>query len=585
MLDPRLYRTAFVPVLLALVVVAFSLADLPRSIQTTLAPDGFSGEQAFRQLDDLASRFPQRRPGDAGDEALANEIATTFRSSGFPQVSLQRFDGQTIDGKRPLVNVIATRAGQPGPGIVLVAHRDAVGAGARAELSGTAALLEIARVLGEGGHTARTLTLVSTSGGSGGDAGVRAAISRVPHPIDAVLVLGNLASERVRKPFVVPWTTGGGLAPIKLRRTVEAAVRAETGAAPGGYRAAAQLARLAVPFATGEEGPLNAAGIPAVELSATGERVPAADAPVSRDRLQTFGRAALRALTALDNGPDLRAAPGDDVLTQRKVLPGWAVRLLTGALLLPALLASIDSFARVRRRREPVAAWLRWLAVLAMPFLGAAALVWFMGVTGLLGATPDSALPATALTGDGTALAATGLVFLLGWLGVRPLTRIVGAPVNAGTPGSAAAVLLVTTGLTTVVWLVNPFASALLVLAVHLWLIAVAPEIGVRRPAGTALALVGLAPLVLVAVNAANSLGVGPGGLLWEVLLGVAGGGTGLPTVLCCCVLGACFAGTLAVVWGRRALEPPAPEITVRGPRTYAGPGSLGGTESALPRR
>ena len=52
-------------------------------------------------------------------------------------------------------------------------------------------------------------------------------------------------------------------------------------------------------------------------------------------------------------------------------------------------------------------------------------------------------------------------------------------------------------------------------------------------------------------------------------------------------MLGSLLAGTLtsAVLVAIRAGRPEAPSgVTVRGPVTYAGPGSLGGTESALRR-
>jgi phosphotriesterase-related protein len=42
-LDLRIYRAAFVPVLFAVLVVAFSLQDRPRPLETTLAPDAFDG--------------------------------------------------------------------------------------------------------------------------------------------------------------------------------------------------------------------------------------------------------------------------------------------------------------------------------------------------------------------------------------------------------------------------------------------------------------------------------------------------------------------------------------------------------------
>ena len=81
MLEPRLYRVAFVPVLLALLVAAFSLQDRPRPIGTTQAPEAFDEIRADQTLDDLARRFPVRRPGDAADTRLAGEIATRLRQT------------------------------------------------------------------------------------------------------------------------------------------------------------------------------------------------------------------------------------------------------------------------------------------------------------------------------------------------------------------------------------------------------------------------------------------------------------------------------------------------------------------------
>src|SRR3954447_9506766 len=85
------------------------------------------------------------------------------------EVSTPTFTGETIDGKRTLTTVLARQIGEPGPELVVVAHRDAADRGARAELSGTAAMLELARVVA-GGRLRRTITFVSTSGGSGGAA-------------------------------------------------------------------------------------------------------------------------------------------------------------------------------------------------------------------------------------------------------------------------------------------------------------------------------------------------------------------------------------------------------------------------------
>ena len=78
----------------------------------------------------------------------------------------------------------------------------------------------------------------------------------------------------------------------------------------------------------------------------------------------------------------------------RKVLPLWAVRLLVAAFLLAPVLVTVDGFARVRRRHEPVAPWLWWLVATAAPLVVALAFGWFLGLTGLLPATPPEPVAA-----------------------------------------------------------------------------------------------------------------------------------------------------------------------------------------------
>ncbi|MDX6639671.1 MAG: hypothetical protein QOF12_682 [Solirubrobacteraceae bacterium] len=592
-LDPRLYRAAFVPLLLVLVVAAFSLVDRPRPLQTTLAPDAFDGTRALATLQGLAAQAPVRRPGDAGDQRLARVVEKAFRSAFCPHtgvasacsaVSVRDISGHTIDGERDLETVVATRLGRPGPGIVVIAHRDAAGRGAQAELSGTAALLELARVF-SGRSTRRTLTLVSTSGGSGGAAGAAQLAGALPtgdpHP-DAVLVLGDVASLHARHPWVQPWSTGASLAPVQLRRTVETALRQEAGG-DGGARAITQLARLAFPFGLGEEAPFNDAGIPAVELQASGERGPPASAPVSAARLRGFGRGALRAIDALDAGPGLRDGPSAQVLVLNKVLPPWVVRLLVGVLLLPMLVAAIDGLARVRRRKAMVAPWLRWLTGLGLPFLAAVLVARLLGLTGLLADAPGEAVAAGRVPVDGVALAFVILVFVLGVVAVRPLHRRLAVQADPHDGGGPAALTLTTTALAVVVWLINPFAAAVLVAPAHLWMLATVPETRPRRPIAVALVVLALAPAALVLAVFAAATGASLPVLPWTLLLLVAGGQLGPLSLLALCVLGACAVGAL-----RLALRPPAQDAapasaqSVRGPLGYAGPGSLGGTDSAM---
>jgi hypothetical protein len=192
MLDLRVYRAAFAPAVLAAVITAFSLGSPPRAATTTLAPDAFQGSRAFASLRELAESYPARRPGSPGDEALARDVAAEMRSTGL-QVSSERFNARTIDGERHLTNVVGVRPGSlTSRRIVVIASRDAAARGSDAQLSGTAGLLELARVYG-GRALRRTLVLVSTSGGSGGNAGAREFARHPGGPVDAVLVLGDMA--------------------------------------------------------------------------------------------------------------------------------------------------------------------------------------------------------------------------------------------------------------------------------------------------------------------------------------------------------------------------------------------------------
>jgi hypothetical protein len=592
-LDPRLYRAALIPILFALILAAFSLEDLPRPLRTTLAPDAFQAQRAFRDLNQMVRSYPNRRPGDASDEALARRVADSLRAAGLPggprpfSVRLARRKGQTIDGERQLVNVIARRAGIAAPQIVVVAHRDAAKRGSAAELSGTAALVELGRVLAAA-NVRRTITLVSTSGGSGGAAGARALADQLGGgPIDAVVVLGDVASARVHKPLVVSYSNAGGVAPMRLTRTVQDAVAAGAGSQAGAPRSVTQWARLALPLTISEQGELGRAGLPAVLLSANGERTPAAGAKVTQASMQRFGRAALRAVQALDSGPDIGGGPSRVLITQRKLLPEWAVRLLVAALLLAPVLAAIDGFARLRRRHEPVGRGLVWVFASALPFILALAFAVALGATGLLVATPPAPVPPGAIPVNGVALMSVALVFVLCWIVVRPLVaRLSGVTGAPQAPATAGAMLVALAGIAVVMWIANPYAAALLVPAVHAWLLIIAPGVRLRRGASIALLVIGLLPLLALVLADARSLGMGPVDTAWMAMLLVAGGHIGFGTWLLWSLIGAVAIGVGAI-----ALRPPppaqrpgAPDVTVRGPVTYAGPGSLGGTESAIRR-
>jgi hypothetical protein len=383
--------------------------------------------------------------------------------------------------------------------------------------------------------------------------------------------------------------------PLALQRTAENAVRREVGSQPGGSRAVAQWIRRAVPATLSGQGPLGEAGFPAVLIGVSGERGPSAGTAVTRQQLQRFGRGALRTLLAVDDAGNAQApfAEGPEgIVTLRNVLPDWAVRLVVGTLLLPALLTGLDAFFRIRRRRVAVAPWFVWLAAVAVPF--AAAWLWarLLGLLGVFDA-PDSIVAPQVLPLDGggaVALASTAIVAALAWAGFVTLARRrlpkgarAGHPAGGGLAAASGLVLVLAAALA---WVANPYLAALLLPAAHLWLFAAAPQSRLQGAAALLAVLGGVLLPLLVVVYYAVAFIAGPLGLAWLGLQSAAAGNVSLVFALVAIGWVTALAAVVRVVLSQRRAgrdAPPDP-IRTRGPVTYAGPGSLGGTESALPR-
>ncbi len=558
MLDTRIYRAGWVPALFVLVLVAFSLRESPAPATSSLSAQAFDGRAALV----LARGFAR--------DPTAPAVARRLGAAGFRVRTLGSGPGRTV---------LAERTGFSSSRVVLLADRRSS--------SATAALLELGAVLG-GRTLSRTLVLGSVAGSDAGSA-TAPLLGHLGGPVDAALLIGALGAGPERPPFVVPFSDGAELAPLGLRRTVESALRLETGRPPGASGLGEQLGRLALPLTLGGQGPLLDGGVPAVLVSSGGERGARARGPGDAATLDAFGRGILRAATALDHAP-ASAAPVRSFVLSGKVVPEWAVRVLSGALLLPLLLAFVDGFARVRRRRGAAERWLAWALAGALPFALCALLVRALGALGALRAAP------TALT---VPAGSRGLATLAGLLALLALTLLARRPLarrvlHLAVPADAAAGALGVLGVGLAgavgLWLGNPYAGGLAALALHLWLLAVAPETRPRLAARVALLLLGALPFALLALGYARIFGLPPLGLAWTTVLALAGGVVPLSAALLWSLVAGALASALALAL--RAAPAPAgrhtgaglPARSVRGPAGYAGPGSLGGTESALRR-
>jgi hypothetical protein len=180
-------------------------------------------------------------------------------------------------------------------------------------------------------------------------------------------------------------------------------------------------------------------------------------------------------------------------------------------------------------------------------------------------------------------------VAFAGWLGSR-MTRGRGARrLDLAAPGTGCAVALALSCLIFALWFVNPYAALILVPALHLWLIAAMGRVSNRGPMPVALVGLGLLPLVGVVLFYMSRLSLNPVEGLWYVFLLVTGGAVGVAAALFASVFTGVFACLVSILVARARRPPPAKveepqRPAVFGPGGYAGPGSLGGTESALRR-
>ncbi len=590
MLDPRIYRTGLIAVALAVIVFAFSLENEPSGMGTSLVPDQFVAGNAVSTMNLLGHDFPRRPPGGGGDKDIAGYVARTLRGLNYT-VSTSTFTGHTAQGSRRLENVVGIMAGTANSSIVVVAHRDTLNPPSVADLSGTGVLLELARVLsGESVH--HTVVIASTSG-SVGASGAEQLARSIPGPVDAVLVLGDLAASHPQQPYVVPWSRTQTLAPAALTNTLKSALSGQAGLHSAGSSLGGQLMHLAFPMTVTEQAPFLERGIPAVALSLSGESAPAAHEMASPAQIAGLGRAVLQSVIALDDGGPL-PAPSSYLTFSGKVIPTWSIRLLVFALLLPVLMTNVDGLARARRRRLHVLPAVVWVFSFALAFVLAAGSIALAKLAGLLSGAPGGPVPAGAAPPRGGSVAtiivaAVVLVAALLLLrpqvnrlaGVRGLGRTKAGALNPGA-GVAISVLLCVT--TVVLWLSNPFAALLLIPALHLWMWA-ASDLPVPRALKLVVVLIGAAIPALAVLYYALAFNLSPIEVLWNGVLMVAGGQIGVLRLVLWSLVFGCLAG--AVVVALRAApraEPEAVPITVRGPVSYAGPGSLGGTESALRR-
>lgn len=585
-LSTRIYRGAWFVVVIPLLIVAFSVVpQQPLAVPTSTST--FDSDAVLQTMnDELVRYYLDRSPDSPSSETLLSWIKGQFTGLGL-STSVDRFGARIPGlGKVSLSNVSATVRGRSSTEIVVLAHRDnsgqGPGGGANDNASGTAAMLELARAYQNqpGKHIsppqpAHTIVFLSTDGGSFGAIGAArfARLHSSKQHIAAVIVLDSIAGAG--KPRVLFNGDTTSLPPRVLVATANQILAAQPGVFVTHTSFFHQLLDLAFPFSLYEQAPFVARGIPAVTLTTAGDRYPnpLTDTPkiISKAHLTQIGLASEQLLAALDQGaPEPRTSSASYVYLGGRFVHGWAIQLLLLALLIPALVAIVDLFARCRRRNIAFRPALRslgrrlgfWFSLLALFWLFALIGFWPQGTD--RPPSPDSSA-ATSL--PLAAVVAFALLAFGAWLVSRNrLFPHKEATAEQELAGYVSALIAIAGASLAVAWL-NCYALLFLLPPLHAWIWM--PQLRRFRPwASLVLLAAGLFGPFLIYLELASRLHLGLS-VVWYMSELAAVAYIKLPFLIVATILAAATAQLSALSVGRYAPYPTSDERP----------------EAALPRR
>ncbi len=529
MSDLRLYRLSFVPTLAALVVLAFSVQGVPDPVEPPPGTVEFDAVEAAASAREVLAAGAERTPGSEGDHAVADLVAERFGSvvSGTlgEQALTTTIDGEDIE----LRNVLLTLPGASDHAIVVLAGRDSRdGEGAPSSAAATGVLLELVDSLAIAERN-RTLIVASTSAASAEGQGARELIEGLPDRtiVDAAVVVSQPGYDEPFEPHLV-MSSGGSGPPVGLARTAGEILRDRAMANSGKTGALAQIARYAIPAASGEQAALIAGGLSAIAVSSAGE-LPLPGAETDRERLEAatierFGPALLALVSALDSASaPPESGPGRFLWVGDNLVPGWSVGLVVLTLLVPPAALAVSVLGRARRDGGSARRSFSWALEWCLPPLALCLGIYGLSVTGAIPSSGVPYDPARYELGISESLTLLLLLALAGWLWwALGLRRV---PSSAGALAAGGAAGLVSVAACTVVWLANPYLALVLLPFVHVVAVLGAQGARTAQLAVPALVLAAV-PLAAALAYVASALGWGVSAP-WQLAVLTAGGGIG----------------------------------------------------------
>ena len=549
MIDFRIYRAGFAPVLVAIVVLLFGLTAPPDPLPSAAEPAAFDDLAAARTDRQITARAPDRTPGSQGDAQVADMVEQHFQQVQGGQVSEQRFSGQFDGHAVDLRNVILTLPGDTDRSVVVMAPRDSgVGPGAASSAAATAVLLELVDQLRVQSHT-KTLVFVSTDGSSAGAEGAREFATSYPGRanVDTVIDVWQPGARDPHGPFVLESSVDSSSASAQLVRTAERALSDQSDLNQDPEGAFAELAGLALPSGLGEEAVLIEHGLNAVGLSSAGERrlPPSLDQhdDLSSASLGDLGRTALLLTLTIDGTTaSLEHGPSTYVPLAGNLVPGWSLALLALMLMVPPALAAADGIRRAIRKHAGVGWAVGWAVSRALPLLAALLFFYFLSLVGLVASPTFPFDPNLYGVGAGQVVVMVLLLCVAGgsYYAIRGWRVPTILPSAAAIPALGA----VSTLAVVAAWLANPFLALLLVPTAHVWVTCGSRHGPLAWPVVAGVAAVSLVPAAAALAHVSGSLG---SAAPWLLLLMVSDGQFGFGTMLALCLVAGGLLGIVAV--------------------------------------
>lgn len=266
----NLRRSLILPILLVAGVLLAACETVPE-IKIRYDPQAlhFSGAEAFAIQTGFAQRFPYRHSGQPNNQLATEWLRVEFTRFGWKC----RFDEwQIVNFSRPvpLGNVVCELPGQSSQQILVVAHHDqspATVEGADNDGSGIAILLHLAEIFAVEAPPRYTLVFVSTDAEEYGMIGTKRYLETHPDPTNIIagISLDNLGKKWSNGMNMSPIGQFRGYGPIWLLLTAREAVRATDELwLPRLKTPLEQLLDQATPISFMDQGPMVAAGVPAL---------------------------------------------------------------------------------------------------------------------------------------------------------------------------------------------------------------------------------------------------------------------------------------------------------------------------------